>query len=172
MSESVDKVFVYLRLMLGETELTRSKIREIAGLGTLLAQFLHRTLAEGVDPPPEADPADPQVPALDYVDANTEEVLIRCRVDPDEQVQVMEGRIPPSYQERMLSPDATVVSRRFSEAEGEEDSRDSKGDRDSRGDRERRALAVRLAESQIEHLGRIRESLDEEGRFRLAVPLP
>ena len=69
----------------------------------------------------------------------------------------------------MLSPDATAVSRRFSEAEDEED---SKGDRDSRGDRERRALSVRLAELQIEHLGRIRESLDEEGRFRLAVPLP
>lgn len=163
MSESVDKVFVYLRLMLGETELTRSKIREIAGLGTLLAQFLHRTLAEGVDPPPEADPADPQVPALDYVDANTEEVLIRCRVDPDEQVQVMEGRIPPPYQGRMLSPAATQVSRRFSEAEEEGE---------SSGDKERRALSVRLAESQISHLGRIRESLDGEGRFRLAVPLP
>ena len=163
MSDSVDKVFVYLRLVLGETELTRTKIREIAGLRTLLAQFLHRTLAEGVDPPPEADPADPQVPALDYVDANTDQVLIRCRVDPDEQMQVMEGQIPPSYQERMLSPDATQVSRRFSEAEAPED---------SKGDQERRALSVRLAESQISHLGRIRESLDEEGRFRLAVPLP
>ncbi|MGE0707322.1 MAG: hypothetical protein AB7N76_04770 [Planctomycetota bacterium] len=158
-----EKVFIYLRLTMGDTVLARSKIREFAGLGSLLAQFLHRTLRDGVELPPELEAEGGSVPALDYVDANTGDVLIRFRVDPVERVQVVEGRIPPPYQGRMLDPDATAISlSRFQEVAAEE----------GMNEEQRRVLSDRLAKSQIGVLTQIRETIDEEGRFRVQVPLP
>jgi hypothetical protein len=157
-----NSVFIYLRLTIGETLLARSKIREFAGLGSLLAQFLHRTLRDGVDLPPELEERS-DVPALDYVDANTGETLIRFCVDPVQHVQVVEGRIPPTYQSRMLDPDTTAISlagfQAAAAAEGMEEE-------------QQRALSARLARSQIGVLEQIRETIDEEGRFRVQVPLP
>lgn len=156
-----EKVFLYLQLSIGDTSLVRSKIREFAGLGSLLAQFLNRTLRDGVELPPELEGGS-EVPSLDYVDANTDEVLIRFRVDPIEREQVIEGKIPPLYQERMLDPEATATSlERFSAAAAAEGMNED----------HREALSARLARSQIGVLGAIRDSIDAEGRFRVRVPL-
>lgn len=157
--EDVDeKVFIYLRLVLGDEVLAKSKIRELAGLGSLLAQFLHSTLQHGVELP--QDDAVDRIPALDYVDANTEQVLIRFRIDPLEQVQVIEGCIPPAYQERMLDPATTQISLdSFTRNLGEDIS-----------DQQQRELSERLARAQIDVLGRIRAALDDEGRFEVRVP--
>lgn len=152
-----EKVFIYLRLVLGSETIAQSKIRELAGLGSLLAQFLHRTLEQGVELPESA--AD-QVPALDYVDANTEEVLIRFRADPIRQVQVIEGRIPPPYQARMLDPSTSQVSLQSFAQRVAEDAPDQK----------RRELSERLARAQISVLDRIRDAMDDEGRFEVRVP--
>lgn len=151
-------MFIYLRLVLGSETLAKSKIRELAGLGSLLAQFLHRTLEEGVELPPEA--GEDQVPALDYVDANTEEVLIRFRADATQQVQVIEGRIPPPYQERMLDPSTSQVSLQSFTQKVADDVSDQK----------RRELSERLARAQISVLDRIRDAMDDEGRFEVRVP--
>jgi hypothetical protein len=153
-----EKVFIYLRLVLGTETLATSKIRELAGLGSLLAQFLHRTLQQGVELPPEA--GEDQVPALDYVDANTEEVLIRFRADPEAQVQVIEGRIPPPYQARMLDPATSQISLQSFSRKVAEDVSDQK----------RRELSERLARAQINVLEQIRENMDDEGRFEVRVP--
>ena len=77
----MEKVFVYLRLRYGETVLSRSKIREFGALGPLLPQFLRKTVEDGVVLP-EVAADDATRPVLDYVDANTERVLISFRLDP------------------------------------------------------------------------------------------
>lgn len=155
-----DKVFIYLRLRIGDRILSRSKIREFAGLGSLLADFLRSTMSGGIEIPDELDPVD-RVPVLDYVDANTENVLISFRVDPVQKVQIVEGRIPPAYQDRMLDPEATTFSLgRFTDraAEGLSEER-------------RRELSERLARSQLDLLGRIKSTMDEEGNFLVQVRL-
>lgn len=151
-------MFIYLRLVLGTETLATSKIRELAGLGSLLAQFLHQTLEQGVELPPEAD--ENQIPALDYVDANTEEVLIRFRADPEARVQVIEGRIPLPYQARMLDPATSQVSLQSFAQNVAKDIPDQK----------RRELSERLARAQIDVLDQIRENMDDEGRFEVRVP--
>lgn len=152
-----EKVFLYLRLVLGDEVIAKSKIRELAGLGSLLAQFLHSTLQGGVELP---EGGLERAPALEYVDANSGEILIRFRADPGAHVQVIEGRIPPSYQARMLDPTTTQISLQgFSQTVGED-----------LPDQQRRELSERLARAQIDVLERIRAALDDEGRFEVRVP--
>lgn len=156
-----EKVFIFLRLRLGEALLARSKIREFAGLGSLLAEFLKGTLTRGVELPASYDPSLGEVPVLEYVDANTDEVLIGFRVDPRQNQQIIAGRIPPSYQPRMLDPDQTTTSiNRFAERAGE----DLPPER-------RLELSSRLVRSQIHLLERIRNVIDDEGNFEVRVPL-
>lgn len=155
------KVFIFLRLRLGEALLARSKIREFAGLGSLLADFLRGTLSQGVELPDSYDPALGEVPVLEYIDANTEEVLIGFRVDPSQNLQIIAGRIPPDYQHRMLDPSQTTTSiNNFAERAGE----DLPPDR-------RQELSSRLVRSQIHLLERIRDVIDDEGYFEVRVPL-
>jgi len=157
-----DKVFIYLRLRVGDHVLTRSKIRELAGLGNLLAQFLRQTLEQEVELPEDVAAAhDNVVPTLDYVDANTEQNLISIRVDPVEREQVIEGCIPPVYQGRMLDPESTAFSlTRFVDGAAA----DMPPER-------REEIARRLARSQHNLLDRIRETIDGEGRFEVRVPI-
>lgn len=157
-----DKVFIYLRLRVGDHVLTRSKIRELAGLGSLLAQFLRKTLEQEVELPAEVAAANDQVvPTLDYVDANTEQNLISIRVDPEQREQVIEGCIPPGYQERMLDPESTAFSlTRFVD-----------GAASDMPPERREELTRRLSRSQTNLLDRIRETIDAEGRFEVRVPL-
>lgn len=154
-----EKVFIYLRLRLGDRALSRSKIREFAGLGSLLVQFLRRTLSDGLDLP-EEEPWD-GVPVLDYVDGNTDEVLISFHVDPTHKVQVIEGCIPPRYQHRMLDPNATAFSLSNLEQWGAE----------ALSEERRAKLSEQLARSQTNLLERIRDQIDPEGHFVVRVPL-
>lgn len=154
-----DKVFIYLRLRLGDTALSRSKIREFGGLGSLLPQFLRQTVAQGVELPSNFN--DDQRPVLDYVDANTERVLISFHLDPVNRVQIVEGCIPPAYQERMLDPEATSFSLRRFVATAHEELSTAEQDEVTR----------RLAGSQIDLLEQIRQTMDDEGNFVVEVPL-
>ncbi len=145
-----NKVFVYLRLRIGETTLSQSKIREFGALGTLLPQFLRQTVEQGIRIPQVLEESRP---VLDYVDANTDDVLISFRLDPVARVQVIEGRIPPAYQSRMLDPNASSFSfRRF--------------------------MANAVPEGQpmprvprVDLLQRIREAIDGEGYFLVQLPI-
>ena len=153
-----EKIFLYLRLRIGDAVLGKSKIREFAALGRLLADFLRATLQGGLKLPEGVAPG---VPVLDYVDANTEQVLIGFQVDPQERTQVVAGCIPPSHQRRMLDPERTSFPiSQFTSRAGQD-----------LPPEERAKLEERVTRSRLDLLNRIREALDEEGRFEIRVPL-
>jgi hypothetical protein len=155
-----ERVFIYVRLRLGPTVLARTKIREFGGLGTLLADFL-RSIAAGVDldgvPPPEPG----VVPVMEYVDAGSDRALMSFRVDPKKQAQIVEGMIPAPYRRRMLDPKASSFS---SSSFVERAAPDMTPER-------KEALAKFLVDSRFDLLAKIRESMDEAGRFEVELPL-
>jgi hypothetical protein len=155
---SDDRIFIYLRLQAGEQVLKRSKIREFAGLGTLLADFRRELVGSG-DPLPGLRAG--VLPALEYVDADSDEVLISFQVDPGAGEQVISGRIPAAYRPRMLDPQhATFSTDRFvARAAPELD------------EAQRQDYARRLARSGQDVMTRIREAIDAEGHFELHLPL-
>jgi hypothetical protein len=158
-----DKIFVYLQLRVGDRVVSRTKIREFAGLGSLMAEMLRKTAGTGIEieMPHDESAQGESTPVLEYVDANTERILIGYRVDPVRRVQVIEGCIPPAYQHRMLNPDSASVSLdRFTECATEGLSEAQRSD-----------LTDSLAGSQVNIIERIREVIDSEGNFLVHVPL-
>lgn len=157
-----DRVFIFVRLRLGERVLARTKIREFGGLGTLLADFL-RTLngGDGLDlSDVELTPG--AAPVMEYVDANSGDSLIAFRVDPGQGERVVvAGRIPCAYRRRMLDPKASSFSSdRFVERAAPDLSQERKDE-----------LARRLVESRFDLLARIREALDADGNFEVQLPI-
>jgi hypothetical protein len=154
-----ERVFIFIRLRIGERVLARTKIRELGGLGTLLADFLRTSVADGIDiRPGELPPG--AAPVMEYVDANTDRALIAFRVDTERQEQVIEGQIPAAYRRRMLDPEVSSFSSdRFVERAAPGLPSEQK---------ERLAEFVR---SRVDLLGRIKEAMDGDGRFEVHVPL-
>lgn len=152
------RIFIYLRLQADGHVLKRSKIREFSGLGTLLADFRRELVGDG-DPLPGLRAN--VLPALQYVDAANDEVLISFQVDPAAGEQWIQGRIPPAYRPRMLDPEQAAFStERFVARAAPELSQP-----------EQEAYAQRLARSGQDVMGRIREVIDDDGRFELRLPL-
>ena len=97
-----DKIFIYLRLRDDKKTLLKSRIREFAAIGKLLGDFIKevsqkfgfRILNAG---------------NLEYVDANSDLVLIAYKRDVVLQRIIINGFIPAHYQERMLDEHATKV---------------------------------------------------------------
>lgn len=159
-STTDDRVFIYVRLRLGGRVLARSKIREFGGLGGLLADFLRTLGSEGVDlEGVEYEPG--TLPIMEYADAGTDDTLIAFKVDPTRQEQVIEGCIPPAYRRRMLDPKASSFSSdRFVERAAPELPQERKDE-----------LARWLVASRFDLLARIREAMDDTGRFEVHLPL-
>lgn len=104
-----ERVFIYVRLRLGEHVLARSKIREFGALGGLLADFLRTLGTDGVDlDGVEVEPG--ALPIMEYAEAGSDRTLIAFKVDPERQEQVVEGCIPRPYRRRMLDPKASSFS--------------------------------------------------------------
>lgn len=147
----MERLFLYLRLRRGDELVARSKIREFAGLGALMADFLRSTPL-----PPEGP-----LPVLEYVEAGNEEVLLSFAADPDGNGLRVRGRIPPEHRQRMLDPAAascsvfSFVDRAAPELTEEE----------------RERMAERIGAGP-DLLARIRAALDDEGRFELLLPFP
>lgn len=155
---SDDGIFIYLRLQSGDQELKRSKIREFAGLGSLLADFRRELVGSGEALPGLRAGA---LPALQYVDADSDEVLISFQVDPAAGEQRIHGRIPAAYRARMLDPDQAAFSTdRFVARAAPELS-----------EPEQAAYAQRLARAGTDVMDRIRAVIDTDGRFELSLPL-
>lgn len=155
-----ERVFIYVRLRLGGRVLARSKIREFGGLGGLLADFLRTLGTDGVDLE-GVEVAPGTLPVMEYADAGSDETLIAFKVDPAKQEQVVEGRIPAAYRRRMLDPGASSFSSdRFVERAAPELSQERKDE-----------LARWLVASRFDLLARIREAMDETGRFEVHLPL-
>lgn len=160
MNDTEERVFIYVRLRLGDRVLARTKIREFGGLGTLLADFLRVLSGDGLDL--EGVEHRPGVlPIMEYVDAGTDATLIAFRLDTERQEQVIDGRIPPAYRRRMLDPKASSFS---SAGFVERAAPDLPVER-------KEELARRLVESRFDLLARIREAMDAEGRFEVHLPL-
>ena len=96
--EQDDKIFIYLQLQDEKETLLKSRIREFAALGKLLADFI-RECWEVFEQPLL------KIGRLEYVDANTDMVLISFRYDIIRCRLIISGLIPPKYQKRMLDPD-------------------------------------------------------------------
>ena len=147
-----------MRLRIDDTVLSKSKIREFAALASLLPQFLRQTVERGVELPHDAEGR----PVLEYVCANTDQVLIGFRIDPSAQVQVIEGCIPPAYQGRMLDPQASTFS--LSKLMATAIPEGLPADR-------RDELAKHLANRRTDLLQEIRRAIDPDGFFELRLPI-
>lgn len=97
-----NKIFIYVRLRDDKEVLYKSRIREFAAIGKILADFMKEVLARfGMQSLKSAH--------LEYVDANTDMVLISFRRDVIRQQYIVSGLIPTEYRSRMLSEEETKL---------------------------------------------------------------
>lgn len=153
MLEAHERVFVYVRMVAGGEEVLRSKVRELAGLGSALADMI----AEGVRGAVQLQPGTPL--QIEYVDAEREVPLIAMAFDPERGEQVIKGHFPEAQRERLLG--AQVDVSRVEERAGRQ-----------LDAIEREALSDALAQPTPDLLGLIREHIDADGRFEIRMPLP
>lgn len=157
-----ERIFIYLRLRLGEHVLARTKIREFGGLHTLLADFLRAAITDGLDVS-KVDLSRGGTPVMEYVDAAGDSVLMTFRVDLARQEHVVEGTIPARYRQRMLDPAVSACSpQRFVERAMPDQPLERK---------EALASWVGRSATGLDLLARIRDVIDADGRFRVQLPL-
>jgi hypothetical protein len=157
-----ERIFIYLRLRLGEHVLARTKIREFGGLQSLLADFLRAAITDGLDVS-KVDLSRGVAPVMEYVDAAGDVVLMTFRVDLARQEHVVKGAIPARYRQRMLDPAVSACSpQRFVERAAPD-----------MPPQEKAALAswVGRSASGLDLLARIRDVIDADGRFEVHIPL-
>lgn len=103
-----DKIFIYLRLRDDKDTLLKSKIREFAGLGKLLTDFTKEIIERfGLQIL--------KVGSLEYVDSNTDLVLVSFKKDMVRQKLIISGLIPKEYQARMLNEEEAGLKFSFQE---------------------------------------------------------
>lgn len=97
-----NKIFIYLRLRDDKETLLKSKIREFAGIGKLLADFMKDILERfGLQIL--------KVGSLEYVDSNTDIVLVSFKKDVIRQKIIISGLIPKEYRARMLNEEEVSI---------------------------------------------------------------
>jgi hypothetical protein len=97
-----EKIFIYLRLRDDKETLLRSRIREFAAIGKLLAEFMREVWNRfGLQML--------KIGNLEYIDANTDIVLASFKKDPIRQQVIISGIIPKDYQTRMLDEENTRI---------------------------------------------------------------
>jgi hypothetical protein len=160
MSGVNERIFVYLRVRADEQVLAKSKVRELRALGNLLADFLVEGSLGAMDHPP---PPGASV-AVEYVDAATDQPLVRFHADPETREFVVSGLIPAVYRDRMLGRGPAGVSVDRGQFERRAQGR--------LGDEGARELADRVFEKrEVDLLGLIAKAIDAEGRFSVRVPM-
>jgi len=91
-----NKIFIYLRLRDDKKILGKSRIREFTGITKLLGDFIQEIWEKfGLETLKMA--------TLEYMDANSDMVLISFRQDIVKQQMIISGLIPKEYQTRMLN---------------------------------------------------------------------
>lgn len=97
-----DKIFIYLRFRDENETLLQSRIREFATIGKLLADFIKSVYDKyGFHILEKGN--------LEYVDANSDLVLVSFKRDLIKEKLIISGLIPKIYQRRMLDEVETVV---------------------------------------------------------------
>ncbi|HON44815.1 MAG TPA: hypothetical protein PLR86_05695, partial [Planctomycetota bacterium] len=97
-----NKIFIYLRLRDNDKIIFTSRIREFAALGKLLVEFIRELckyfsldiLSMGT---------------LEYVEANSDIILISFTQNKTYQKIIISGLIPLEYQSRMLYSDENLI---------------------------------------------------------------
>ncbi len=153
MLEANQRIFIYLRVTSTDGELARSKVRELAGLGTAMADLAGELLSR--EDVPSRDNL-----RFEYVEAETHQPLISMFTDVACAEQVVAGRIPPVYQQRMLEDPPRIDARRFEERAGRQ-----------LDPARRYELAESLRGPQLNVLGLIRDNIDEDGVFEIRLPI-
>lgn len=97
-----NKIFIYLRLRDDKETLVKSKIREFAGLGKLQAEFIKQILEN-------YGPQILKLGSLEYMDSNTDMVLVSFKKDVIRQKIIVSGLIPKEYQSRMLDQEEARI---------------------------------------------------------------
>ncbi len=97
-----EKIFIYLRLQDEQDTLLKSRIREFTALGKLLAEFIRdcwETFGQSLL----------KTGKLEYVDSNTDIVLMSFRYDIIRCKLIISGLIPQKYHSRMLDEEETQL---------------------------------------------------------------
>lgn len=153
MNEASQRIFLYLRLTSSGREIARTKIRELAGLASAMAELTGQFLAKN-DDVPRTDLR------LEYVEASSGDVLITLSTDLVRREQLIEGRIPARYRERMIDNPPRVDIDRYEERAGRH------------LDPVRRSeLHDNLRHPSCDVLELIREAIRDDGTFSIRVPL-
>jgi hypothetical protein len=96
------KIFIYLRLRDEKEIVCKSKIREFAGLSKLMMEFTRDVIERfGLEIL--------RAGVMEYVDANTELILLSFKQDMIQQKIILSGLIPKEYQSRMLNLEEVSV---------------------------------------------------------------
>ena len=149
-----NKIFIYLRLRDDKRTLLKSRIREFAAIGKLLADFIKEIWEQfGLQIL--------KVGSLEYVDANSDMVLICFRHDAVRQQTVISGVIPKEYQRRMLDSQQTKISLSQNELIGRMTS-----ELDAL---QKAAVAQRFRLAPKNILSLIQQNINENGEFYIAL---
>lgn len=148
------KIFIYLRLRDEKKILGKSRIREFAGISKLLMDFIKEIWQKyGLDTL--------KLGSLEYVDANSDMILISFREDIVRQQMIISGLLPKHYQARMLSEEEAKI--KITPAEFAE-RMTSELDSGSQN-----AIKKRLEKPIPNVLSLIRENINENGEFYIAL---
>jgi hypothetical protein len=149
-----EKIFVYLRLRDDKETLLKSKIREFTGIGKLLVEFLKDVLEQfGLQIL--------KLGSLEYVESNTDLVLVSFKKDVIRQKLIISGLIPKDYQARMLDSEETRLKISTEEFLEKISENLDPASRDTIEQKLRRpAFAIRSM---------IRDSINENGEFYIAL---
>lgn len=157
MESKDEKIFVYLRLRDDKETLLKSKIREFTGIGKLLSEFLKDVFQQfGLQIL--------RLGSIEYVESNTDLVLVSFKKDVIRQKIIVSGLIPEEYQARMLDAEETrlkIPTEEFLEKISENLDPDS-----------RTMIEKKFRQPSFDIRSMIRESINENGEFYIALDSP
>ncbi|MBI4612218.1 MAG: hypothetical protein HY720_01275 [Planctomycetes bacterium] len=149
-----ERVFVYIRLTAAGREFARSKVRELAGLPSALADMMGTLFRERDSLPREGT-------RFEFVEADSEKILISLSADSGRREYVIAGRIPNHCRKRVLDDPPHVNLELFETRAARELDESSKGD-----------LHELLRHPRLDILALIRSHIREDGSFEIRLPIP
>lgn len=149
-----ERVFVYVRLTAGGREFARSKVRELAGLPGALADMMGTLFRERGSLPREGT-------RFEFIEADSEKILISLSTDAGRKEYVIAGRIPDRCRKRVLEEPPEVNLAHFEERAARELDDSSRDD-----------LHELLRHPRLDILALIRSHIREDGSFEIRLPIP
>ncbi len=149
-----NKIFIYLRLRDDKKILGKTRIREFAGITKLLADFIQEIWEKfGLETL--------KIATLEYMDANSDMVLISFRHDIVKQQMIIAGLIPKEYQSRMLNEEEVKLKVPLEEF--------LQKNIDGVTSKHSAVLKKRMEQSIPNILSLIKKNINENGEFYIAL---